>query len=201
MKGTGVFRAAGELPSTAGSPRFLRILAGSRAARKLNGFWRCEQEVRFWEAITRTNRRHAGKARECERRCFLITAEKRRYRTLTGSVGIWPARCFDNWLTRKPDPGPAIPHAVAGENGGTAKLRGNNRGCDVSLAACLRLSYRSSVARKPKALTREQLQARKDQAVRFTRDVVGDADRADEIASESLEDLCRAETHPTVQPN
>lgn len=42
--------------------------------------------------------------------------------------------------------------------------------------------------RKPKALTREQLHSRKDKAVRFTRDVVGDADRADEIASESLDD-------------
>jgi hypothetical protein len=48
--------------------------------------------------------------------------------------------------------------------------------------------YLEAVARQPKALTREQLQSRKDKAVRFTRDVVGDADRADEIASESLED-------------
>jgi hypothetical protein len=38
-----------------------------------------------------------------------------------------------------------------------------------------------------KALTREQVQSRKDKAVRFTRDVLGDPDRADEIADESLE--------------
>jgi hypothetical protein len=43
----------------------------------------------------------------------------------------------------------------------------------------------------PTTLTREKLQARKDQAVRFTRDVVGDADRADEIESESLEDYAQ----------
>ena len=39
-----------------------------------------------------------------------------------------------------------------------------------------------------KSLTREQLQSRKEQAVRFTRDVPGDPDRAEEIADESLED-------------
>ena len=39
-----------------------------------------------------------------------------------------------------------------------------------------------------KALTSEQLQTRKEQAVRFTRDVLGDADRAEEIENESLED-------------
>jgi hypothetical protein len=48
------------------------------------------------------------------------------------------------------------------------------------------------VAAKPKFLTREQLEGRKEKAVRFTRDVVGDPDRADEIAEESLEDY-RAE--------
>jgi hypothetical protein len=37
-------------------------------------------------------------------------------------------------------------------------------------------------------LTRDQLQARKDKAVRFTRDVLGDPDRAEEIADESLDD-------------
>jgi|SRR5215469_1526150 len=40
---------------------------------------------------------------------------------------------------------------------------------------------------RPKALTRQQLQSRKDKAVRFTRDVVGDSDRAEEIEGESLE--------------
>jgi predicted RNase H-like nuclease (RuvC/YqgF family) len=44
------------------------------------------------------------------------------------------------------------------------------------------------VARKPKTLTREQLQSRKDKAVRFTRDVVGDPERAEEIEGESLDD-------------
>lgn len=39
-----------------------------------------------------------------------------------------------------------------------------------------------------KSLTREQIQSRKEQAVRFTRDVLGDSNRADEIAEESLED-------------
>lgn len=39
-----------------------------------------------------------------------------------------------------------------------------------------------------KALTRAQLQSRKEKAVRFVRDVLGDPDRAEEIADESLED-------------
>ena len=39
-----------------------------------------------------------------------------------------------------------------------------------------------------KALTRKQLESRKAQAVRFTRDVLDDADRAEEIEDESLED-------------
>jgi hypothetical protein len=39
----------------------------------------------------------------------------------------------------------------------------------------------------PKSLTRDQLQARKDKAVRFVRDVLHDPDRAEEIADESLE--------------
>jgi len=39
-----------------------------------------------------------------------------------------------------------------------------------------------------KSLTRDQLQRRKEKAVRFTRDVLEDPDRADEIAAESLED-------------
>lgn len=37
-----------------------------------------------------------------------------------------------------------------------------------------------------KTLTQRQLESRKAQAVRFTRDVLGDADRADEIEDESL---------------
>ena len=40
----------------------------------------------------------------------------------------------------------------------------------------------------PRTLTHDQLQAREDQAVRFTENVLDDPDRADEIADESLED-------------
>jgi len=39
----------------------------------------------------------------------------------------------------------------------------------------------------PKTLTRDQLEARKGKAVRFVRDVLGDPERADEIADEDLE--------------
>jgi len=48
--------------------------------------------------------------------------------------------------------------------------------------------YCDGVARKPKTFTREQLESRKDKAVRFTRDVLGDAERASEIEDESLDD-------------
>lgn len=44
------------------------------------------------------------------------------------------------------------------------------------------------MARRPRTLTRQQLQFRKDKAVRFTRDVIDDPDRAEEIEGESLED-------------
>jgi hypothetical protein len=39
-----------------------------------------------------------------------------------------------------------------------------------------------------KSLTREQLQSRKERAVRFVRDVLGDPGRAEEIEGESLDD-------------
>ena len=39
-----------------------------------------------------------------------------------------------------------------------------------------------------KRLTADQVQSRKDKAVRFTRDVLGDEERADEIEDEDLED-------------
>jgi hypothetical protein len=39
-----------------------------------------------------------------------------------------------------------------------------------------------------KSLTREQLQSRKDKAVRFVRDVLDDPERASEIEDEDLED-------------
>lgn len=41
---------------------------------------------------------------------------------------------------------------------------------------------------RPKVLTREQVESRKEKAERFTRDVLGDSERADEIANEDLED-------------
>lgn len=40
----------------------------------------------------------------------------------------------------------------------------------------------------PRTLTREQLQARKEKAVRFTRDILEDPERAAEIADEDLDD-------------
>jgi hypothetical protein len=73
----------------------------------------------------------------------------------------------------------------------------------LSRAACIQPAIRNVVTRinqhhtfashrlphdqNVKALTRDQLQSRKEKAVRFTRDVVGDPDRADEIEGESLE--------------
>jgi ABC-type glutathione transport system ATPase component len=54
------------------------------------------------------------------------------------------------------------------------------------------------VARRHKSLTRAQLEARKAQAARFTRDVVGDPDRASEIEAESLEDYA-ARRHIVIQ--
>ena len=47
------------------------------------------------------------------------------------------------------------------------------------------------MARRPKTLTRHQLQSRKNKAVRFTRDVASDPDRADEIEDESLDDYAQ----------
>jgi len=51
----------------------------------------------------------------------------------------------------------------------------------------------------PKALTREQLQRRKEQAVRFTRDMLGDAGRDEKIASETLEDYAQRRGIETVE--
>jgi hypothetical protein len=47
-----------------------------------------------------------------------------------------------------------------------------------------------------KTLTREQLQSRKEKAVRFVRDVLGDPDRAAEIEEEDLEEYA---AHRKVQ--
>jgi Skp family chaperone for outer membrane proteins len=49
-------------------------------------------------------------------------------------------------------------------------------------------------------LTRGQLQARKDKAVRFTRDVLGDPARAEEIEDESLEDYAERRRIHVINP-
>ena len=51
-----------------------------------------------------------------------------------------------------------------------------------------------------KQLSRDQLEKRKAQAVRFTRDIVGDADRADEIEDESLESYAERRKIELVNP-
>ena len=51
-----------------------------------------------------------------------------------------------------------------------------------------------------KTLSRRQLESRKAQAVRFTRDVLDDADRADEIEDESLEDYAERRHIQMVNP-
>ena len=52
-----------------------------------------------------------------------------------------------------------------------------------------------------KTLTRDQLQSRKEKAVRFTRDVLADPDRAEEIADESLEDYAERRKIELINPN
>jgi len=52
----------------------------------------------------------------------------------------------------------------------------------------------------PKVLSREQLQSRKDKAVRFTRDVLNDPERAEEIADESLEDYAERRKMQIANP-
>ncbi len=51
-----------------------------------------------------------------------------------------------------------------------------------------------------KTLARQQLESRKAQAVRFTRDVLGDDDRADEIEGESVEDYAERKHIKLVNP-
>ena len=51
-----------------------------------------------------------------------------------------------------------------------------------------------------KTLTRKQLEARKAKAVRFTRDVLGDPDRAEEIEDESLEKYAERRHVQVVNP-
>src|ERR1700690_330436 len=51
-----------------------------------------------------------------------------------------------------------------------------------------------------KALTRDQIQARKEQAARFTETVLGDPERAREIAAESLEDYAQGRKIQITNP-
>jgi hypothetical protein len=51
-----------------------------------------------------------------------------------------------------------------------------------------------------KALTSDQLQSRKDKAVRFLRNVLGDEDRADEVENESLEDYAARRRIQIINP-
>jgi hypothetical protein len=51
-----------------------------------------------------------------------------------------------------------------------------------------------------KALTADQLQSRKDKAVRFVRNVLQDDERADEIESESLDDYAARRKVPIINP-
>ena len=52
-----------------------------------------------------------------------------------------------------------------------------------------------------KQLTRDQLESRKEKAVRFVRDVLGDPDRAEEIADESLEDYAQRRKIQITNPS
>jgi hypothetical protein len=51
-----------------------------------------------------------------------------------------------------------------------------------------------------KTLTRDQLQSRKEKAVRFVRDVLGDLDKAEEIAEENLEDYAQRRKIQLLNP-
>ena len=53
----------------------------------------------------------------------------------------------------------------------------------------------------PKTITRDQLQSRKEKAVRFVRDVLGDPDRAEEIADEDLEHYAGRRKITLVNPS
>ena len=55
--------------------------------------------------------------------------------------------------------------------------------------------------RAMKHLTRAQLQSRKKKAVRFTRDVLEDPERAEEIADESLEDYAERRRIQITNPS
>ena len=51
-----------------------------------------------------------------------------------------------------------------------------------------------------KQLTHDQLQSRKEKAVRFVRDVLGDLDKAEEIAEENLEDYAQRRKIQLLNP-
>ena len=51
-----------------------------------------------------------------------------------------------------------------------------------------------------KRLTREQVEARKGKAVRFVEDVLGDSERADEIADESVESYAQRRRFEIINP-
>jgi hypothetical protein len=51
-----------------------------------------------------------------------------------------------------------------------------------------------------KQLTRDQVESRKEKAVRFVRDVVGDPGRAEEIEDESLEDYAERRKFVITNP-
>src|ERR1700736_1334469 len=51
-----------------------------------------------------------------------------------------------------------------------------------------------------KKLTRDQVESRKEKAVRFTRDVLGDSDRADEIADEDIESYAKRKHFEITNP-
>ena len=60
--------------------------------------------------------------------------------------------------------------------------------------------YPKCEARAMKSLTREQVEGRKEKAVRFVRDVLDDPDRADEIEDESVEDYAERRKFQIINP-
>jgi hypothetical protein len=54
--------------------------------------------------------------------------------------------------------------------------------------------------RRVKQFTREQVEGRKEKAVRFTRDVLGDPERSAEIADESLETYADRKRFQIINP-
>jgi len=73
---------------------------------------------------------------------------------------------------------------------GTALGQPNSFGIDGKFRRILHLGIQPQLQHTsvvPKTLTRDQLQSRKDKAVRFVRNVLHDPDRAEEIEDESLE--------------